>query len=146
MQIRTKGKPDNVSRSLCKEALIFFGEELLGRRLSKNIKIYLVFEELPSIINALCQWDDDNHICRSFTIIVNKKLNRKTTFISLAHEMVHVKQYARKELKDYARSNKVKWKKRVFMLDKVEYWSSPWEKEAYKKDKILYEAFKQRRK
>ena len=146
MQIRTKGIPDNVSRSLCKESLRFYANELLGKRLTKNIKVFLVFEELPNIINALCQWSDDNHKCRSFVIIVNKKLNKKTTLISLAHEMVHVKQYARGELKDYLRNNNVKWKNRVFCLDKVEYWSSPWEKEAYKNDKLLYEKFKQRNK
>lgn len=146
MQIRTKGIPDNVSRSLCKEAIRFYGKELLGKRLAKNIKIFLVFEDLPHIVNALCQWDDDNHLCRSFIIILNKKMNKKTTFIALAHEMVHVKQYARGELKDYLRSDKVKWRNKVFRLDRVEYWSSPWEVEAYKKDKILYEKFKQRNK
>lgn len=146
MQIRTKGIPDNVSRSLCKESLRFYANELLGKRLAKNIKVFLVFEQLPTIINALCQWEDDNHKCRSFVIILNKKLNKKTTLISLAHEMVHVKQYARGELKDYLRNNNVKWKNKVFCLDKVEYWSCPWEKEAYKNDKLLYEKFKQRNK
>lgn len=146
MQIRTKGIPDNVSRSLCKESLRFYANELLGKRLAKNIKVYLVFEKLPNIINALCQWEDDNHQCRSFIIIVNQNLNKKTMLISLAHEMVHVKQYARGELKDYLRSNNVRWKNRVFCLDKIEYWSSPWEKEAYKNDKLLYEKFKQRNK
>lgn len=146
MEIRTKGIPDNVSRSLCKEAIRFYGKELLGKRLANNIKIFLVFEELPNVVNALCQWNDDNHLCRSFVIILNKKMNKKTTFIALAHEMVHVKQYARGELKDYLRSDKVKWRNKVFRLDKVEYWSSPWEVEAYKKDKILYEKFKQRNK
>jgi len=144
MQIRTRGIPDNVSRSLCKEAIRFYGEELLGKRLSKNIEILLVFEKPPNIFNAMCNWQDDNHKCRSFVIVVNKNLNKKTSLIALAHEMVHVKQYARGELKDYLRTEKVKWKKRTFMLDKVEYWSSPWEKEAYKKDQILYEAFKKR--
>lgn len=146
MQIRTRGIPDNVPRSLCKESLKFYANELLGKRLSKNIKICLVFEKLPNVVNALCQWEDDNHKCRSFIIIANKNLNKKTMLISLAHEMVHVKQYAKGELKDYLRSNNVKWKNRVFCLDTVEYWFSPWEKEAYKNDKILYEKFKQRNK
>lgn len=145
MQLRTKGIPDNVSKKLCKESLKFYAKELLGSRLTNNIKVLLVFEELPNAINALCQWDDDNHRCRSFVIIVNKKLNKKTTLIAIAHEMVHVKQYAKGELKDYLRDyNKVRWQDRFFRLDKVEYWKAPWEKEAYKKDVILYEKFKQR--
>lgn len=146
MQIRTKGIPDNVSKAICKDSLRFYGRSLLGKRLYKNIKLFVVFEELPNPINALCQWSDDNHICREFTIIVNKKLNKKTTLISLAHEMVHVKQYAKGELKDYLRNDKVKWCGKVFCLDKVKYWSSPWEKEAYKKDSLLYELYKQSKK
>ena len=66
--------------------------------------------------------------------------------ISLAHEMVHVKQYARGELKDYLRDDVVRWKRKIFRLSEVEYWTSPWEVEAYEKDKILYEAFKKERK
>lgn len=146
MKIRTKGIPDNVTKSLCKESVNFYANELLGSRLAKNIKIKLVFEKLPTIINAFCQWDDNNHNCRSFIIILNKKMNKKTTLIALAHEMIHVKQYARGELKDYLRNNNVKWRGKVFCLDKVEYWSSPWEKEAYRKDEVLYEKFKQRNK
>lgn len=146
MKIRTKGIPVNVTRSLCKEAMRYYGEELLGRRLSNNIKISLIFEKMPSPINALCQWQDDNHRCREFIIIIHKKLNKKQTLISLAHEMVHVKQFARGELKDYLRTDEVKWKNRVYNLNKVKYWTCPWEKEAHKKDKILYESFKQRNK
>ena len=74
------------------------------------------------------------------------KLNKKQTLISLAHEMVHVKQFARGELKDYLRIDAVKWKNKTYNLSKVKYWSCPWEKEAHKKDKILYESFKQRNK
>lgn len=146
MQIRTKGIPDNVPKSLCKKALKFYANLLLGKRLSKNIKLFLVFEKLPNKINALCQWEDDNHNCRSFIIILNKNLNKKTMLISLAHEMVHVKQYARGELKDYLRDDVVRWKRKIFRLSEVEYWTSPWEVEAYEKDKILYEAFKKERK
>jgi hypothetical protein len=144
MKIVTRGIPDNVTRSLCKEAVKYYSKELLGTRLAKNIKVYLIFEKMPTPINAMCYWNDDNHKCREFVIVVHKKLNKKQTLISLAHEMVHVKQYARGELKDYLRSEEVKWQNRVYNLNKVEYWSSPWEKEAYKKDRVLYEAFKQR--
>ena len=146
MKIRTKGTPVNVTRSLCKEAIYYYGEELLGKRLSKNIKISLIFEKMPNPIYALCHWQDDNHKCREFIIIVHKNLNKKQTLIALAHEMVHVKQYARGELKDYLRSEQVKWQNKVYNLNKVKYWTCPWEKEAYKKDHILYEAFKQRNK
>ena len=146
MQIRTKGIPDNVSKAICKDSVRFYGKQLFSTRLYKNIKVLLVFDKLPNPINALCHWSDDNHICREFVIIVNKKLNKKTTLIALAHEMVHVKQFAKRELKDYLRTDKVRWKNKIFSLDKVKYWSCPWEKEAYKNDGILYEMYKQSKK
>lgn len=146
MIIHIKGMPNNVSKEICKESVKFYGEQLLSKRLNNNIRVFVVFEKLPNPINAFCQWTDDNHVCREFLITVNKKLNKKTTLIALAHEMVHVKQFAKKELKDYLRSEKVRWKGKIFHLEKIKYWSCPWEKEAYKKDKILYEKYKQSKK
>ncbi len=146
MLIRTRGIPNNISKSVCKDSVKFYGEQLFTKRLCKNIKVFIVFEKLSNPINAFCQWADDNHTCREFIITVNKKLNKKTTLIALAHEMVHVKQFAKKELKDYLRSDKVKWKGKVYSLDKVKYWTCPWEKEAFKKDVILYEQYKQSKK
>lgn len=129
-------------RSLCKEAIRFYAEELMGSKLLQNIKIFLVFEDLPHKYNGLCSWEDDNHRCRSFVVILNKRLNKKTVLLALAHEMVHVKQFATGELKDYLCRNEVRWKDKKF--SKNRYWSSPWEKQAYRKDKKLYEKFKQR--
>lgn len=143
MRIITEGIEDKETRKLCKEALKFYGKELLGPRLYKNITLELLFEELPNKINALCNWTDDNHTCREFVVSLNNKLNKKTMLIALAHEMVHIKQFARGELKDYMRSDKVKWKGQVFCLSEVEYWSCPWEKEAYENDVVLYKKFKQ---
>jgi hypothetical protein len=55
---------------------------------------------------------------------------------TVAHEMVHVKQYARREITDYVHSNGVaskakywKWKDRM-VSDATDYWDLPWEIEA----------------
>ena len=146
MKIRSKGKPDNVPRSLCKESLQFYANELLGKRLSKNISLQLVFEELPSPYFAICDWNDDGPVHRNFIVIVNKTLKKRMMLITLAHEMVHVKQYARKELQDDQYRNNVKWLGKVVCLNKTQYRKRPWEIEAYAKDKALYEKFKQRNK
>lgn len=54
---------------------------------------------------------------------------------TLAHEMVHVKQYLRGELD--SSGNKYKWKGRN--ADGWQYDNQPWEKEAYGREKALYE-------
>ena len=54
---------------------------------------------------------------------------------ALCHEMVHVKQYARKELRDVydgAWHVGTMWKKSPKNWDNVEYMEQPWEKEAYR--------------
>jgi hypothetical protein len=61
--------------------------------------------------------------------------------IGLAHEMIHVKQYAKGELKDYLRVNKSKWKGQIIDPEEVDYWDQPWEIEAHEKEKGLYYMF-----
>ena len=53
--------------------------------------------------------------------------------------MVHVKQWARGELKDVMKGYSLcKWKGKVFDTDKVEYYDAPWEIEAFGREYGLY--------
>jgi hypothetical protein len=74
---------------------------------------------------------------REFTIEIDKSLNLKTMLLVLAHECVHVKQYATGELDD----NLSVWRGRKVNSDKVPYWEHPWEIEAYGREKGLYVRF-----
>ena len=58
---------------------------------------------------------------------------------NLAHEMVHAKQYLKKELNMENR----KWKGRVYKSKENDPWDMklPWEKEAYKVEKVLYKNY-----
>ena len=56
----------------------------------------------------------------------------------LAHEMVHLKQFVRKELWDYEIGS-VQWKTKRYSSS-MKYNDMPWEKEAYRlEDKLYYE-------
>ena len=55
---------------------------------------------------------------------------------NLAHEMVHVKQFALEELD----SNLTRWKSNKY-CENIEYWDQPWEKEARKMEMKLLENF-----
>ena len=55
---------------------------------------------------------------------------------TLAHEMVHVKQFARNELD----SNMTQWKSNKY-CENIEYWDQPWEKEARRLQGKLVEEF-----
>ena len=143
MYLKTKGKPAKVSIKLCKEAARWYGKKLLGENLYHNIDLIIDFSEkdMQPWLYGFCEWNDTNHKGRDFTITINPKLGKRNMLIVLAHEMVHVKQYAKGEMKDYVRMNKVKWKGVVYNEKKMDYWDYPWEIEAHGREKGLYYKF-----
>ena len=66
-------------------------------------------------------------------------VTRKEMIQNLAHEMVHAKQFMKKELNVDTR----KWKGRVYKSKASDPWDTelPWEKEAYRVEKTLYKNY-----
>ena len=86
-----------------------------------------------------CIWLDDNSHPREFKIRVNAKQNRKSQLTAIAHELVHVKQYAINDLRDMIRGpTNVKWKKEYVHESKMHYFDLPWEIEAYGRESGMY--------
>jgi hypothetical protein len=142
MYIRTTGKPTKTQLKLCKEAVKFFGKKLLGETLYHKINLKIEFEKLDKKnAYAYCEWEFENHRSRDFILTIDNTLNTKQTLLALAHEMVHVKQYAKGELKDYLKVNKSKWKNEIHDLTEIDYWDCPWEIEAHGREKGLYVKF-----
>ena len=65
-----------------------------------------------------------------FEIEIDKKLSIKEMVTALCHEMVHVKQFARKEMVDGIETGVARWKSKKISLD-TNYWDLPWEKERH---------------
>ena len=78
---------------------------------------------------GLCESIDPRH----FIIDVAMYGNWLST---LAHEMVHVKQFAKGELD----AGLTRWKSNKY-CDKIDYWDQPWEKEARKLQHKMTERF-----
>jgi hypothetical protein len=74
---------------------------------------------------------------------MDPNLGKRNMLIVLAHEMVHVKQYAKGELKDFVYGTRVKFKGSIIDDNKVDYWDQPWEIEAHGREKGLYLKFLQ---
>ena len=122
------------------------GGRKLEHELSEKICHYMVRELLPRIRNLTIYVDFQKNLeetdgmmayamdlnDRCFEIGVDKELITKYGYrefiTALCHEMVHVKQYLRGELK-YLRGKEL-WKGRD--CTDMEYMEQPWEKEAYK--------------
>lgn len=73
---------------------------------------------------------------RCFEIEVNSKLTMRKLLETVAHEMVHVKQYARGELYQGMRVNKHRWQGR--WVGDMDYWDQPWEIEAHGREAGLF--------
>jgi len=71
---------------------------------------------------------------REFEIEVDRTLRLRKLLETVAHEMVHVKQYARREL----HPSTDKWMGKTYNPKKVSYWDLPWEIEAHGRETGLF--------
>ena len=128
-------------------AVEFYGEVLLGKRMAKNVYVSVkLTKNLKKKEKAygFCHIIDDSlSRPREFNIELDASMRHPFSQILtwLAHEMVHLKQFVRKELWDYE-SGRVQWKSRAYSK-KVHYDDQPWEKEAYRLESELYEMFEE---
>ena len=144
LKIEVTGTPSKVDVELCKKAIQFYGQKLLSEKINDNIYLNLEFESFKTgaCEYAFCTWEITNHNPRDFTITVKRNLSEKQMLLAIAHEMVHLKQYATGELKDYIKSNKkCRWMGKIFDTDAIEYWDHPWEIDAYGREQGLYFRF-----
>ena len=133
-------------KDLVKQGAEFYGEVLLGKRMVKSISLDIkLTKDLKKKEKAYgyCHIIDDSlSRPREFMIELDASMKYKFDQILtwLAHEMVHLKQFVRKELCDYE-NGRVQWKSRSF--GRVHYDDQPWEKEAYRLEGELYEMFEE---
>lgn len=80
---------------------------------------------------------DDSYRPRYFTIEIDKGLDDRMFLLTSMHEMVHVKQYATGEYKQYTRPEGMhRWQSQKFYHE-PDYWDQPWEIEAHGREKGL---------
>jgi hypothetical protein len=82
-------------------------------------------------------FDDNNHRPKEFTITVDSTGSKRTIMETIAHEMVHVKQYSKGELVDMSRSGSSRWQNKA-VDSNTNYWDLPWEIEAHGKELGLF--------
>ena len=82
---------------------------------------------------------------REFVIEIDSNLEDDDFITAITHEMVHVKQHARNELKDCKELALKKWKgeEHIALYTTVEeYMNLPWEEEAYRLQEVLLNEYK----
>jgi len=121
------------------KAIEYYCRFLFSKQLLPYIDISVKFKSFKNSQNGEIAIDDYNSKGqpRSFVLFVNSADSPKEKLITLAHELVHARQYAYGELHEY---NNV-WRGREYDVDKIYYDELPWEVEAESLGQELYYSF-----
>ena len=96
------------------------------------------------LVQDIVNWFSSKYFKRfkSYTIEIDKRQKGDDFITCVLHELVHVKQYFKKELKDI-NGVEMRWKGETHIG--IDYYNLPWEKEAYElQESLLIEYKKQR--
>ncbi len=138
MLVLTKGGTKK-QRERAQNLVYWAGYELMHGNLANNLMINLHLKEVEDGYDGFCIWADDNIKPREFDIEINKYLQGEDFDTCVLHEMVHVKQYAKNELRErYRGGHHQYWKKRKY-VNEIAYMKQPWEAEAYRMQEVLLE-------
>lgn len=94
-----------------------------------SLDITVVLKDLKSDAYGYCL----SETTREFELEIHKRLPLRKLLTTVAHEMVHVKQYARREL-----TGDDVWQGKTINPKKVDYWDKPWEIEAHGRECGLF--------
>jgi hypothetical protein len=102
----------------------------------RTLDIDIQIKSLKGAAYGWCMQEDD----REYVIEIERKLSMFEFVGTLCHEMVHLKQYVRKELRET--NGNTMWKTKVY--NNVNYADAPWEKEAYRlENKLAHDCFEE---
>lgn len=136
-------------RKMLKRAARWMLGYALGTRLANNITLKIRIDE--SLVNTKFYgsviWEDDNHRPRSYDMELCNYLTDRTLYKVLAHEIVHIRQYATGDLKDLAtQANYCKWKNKLVQSEgkgRISYFKLPWEIEARRDQEVILREWKE---
>jgi hypothetical protein len=140
MKISVKGKNDILSKKHIRYVVKLFGKLVLSPRLYPNINV--VVQSMRIDTWGYCGIADiEEKKPRSFEILLNPILGENKQIITLAHEMIHLKQLALGEFKSYD-NGKYKWNGNIIEMTQDDYYKMPWEIEASTRENELFEEYK----
>ena len=138
MIIKILGKQDKICNAELKFATAFFAQYLMGNTLAKSLYITISFSDQGDNTDGRClPVDLFEKSPRVFYLGINPKMSKTKILKILAHEIVHMKQYVKRELS-------VGWKTASFKGEKFalgesleDYFNWPWEIEAFGRQDAL---------
>ena len=129
MQVKVTNCPDSDFKPYVERAAAFFAKELIpNTRIRNNCFTKIRFDsEMKEFGYANVEDYNTRNQPRSFLIEIHPGLGARMILETLAHEMVHVKQYIMGETNDELSM----WRGDFVDYDKIDYWNHPWEIDAH---------------
>lgn len=129
MLVSVSNSPDRRFTPYVKRAVNFYGKILIpSEKLRNSVEIQIKFvKNLDVLGSAGIAGFNSRNKAREFSIELHANITAKKIFETLAHEMVHIKQYVYDELND----DMSKWQGKRINSEKIDYWFQPWEIEAH---------------
>jgi len=139
MQLSITGGSKSQKR-YARDIVEFCADKLMSKRLQANLTIKLHFVKLHEKYRQMgnCIWEDDQYRPREFVIEIDPSARLRRVLESICHEMVHVKQFAKGEMRDLAGAEKVSFLGQKYDLGADEYFERPWEIEAHGRELGLF--------
>jgi len=128
MSIKIVGSPDKDFTPYIHRAGKFFSDSLLTKQMQDYTTIIVKFnKKLQDYGSAGVEGYNSRNMPREFLIEINPHIGAYNILKTLAHEMVHVRQFA------YGHTNETlsKWHDLKIDSDDLDYWDHPWEIEAH---------------
>ena len=121
------------------KAILFFAESLFSPAMLRNLSVRIRKVKNFDVFGLVSVEDyNASGKPRDFLIEVKRDLNEEDFLMTVAHELVHVRQYVRGELNEEMSY----WRGSPVNARKIPYAEHPWEIEAENVAKELYEKLK----
>ena len=108
---------------------------MMSKRLANTLEInYKIINNLYSKEDILGDaWsDEEGRYPKSFVIRLDANLPMREFLETAAHELVHVKQWATNQMREYSNQDEITaYNSKKINTAKVNYWDLPWEIEAH---------------
>lgn len=131
MNVRCRSK-------LLRGAVEFYARHLLSAQMMRYITIDIKLSRSLAVDGFSSPHEDDEKM-RHFVVELNSALAQEQQLLTLAHEMIHVRQYVTKQLSACG----TKWMGKKYHIDSYD--DAPWEIEAFQQEQRLFEIYSRSR-
>ncbi len=129
MHTKILGCTDKRFKPYVSRAIDYYGKYLIpNKRLYKNLSLTVKFNSKMDVYGttSIVEYNNSNDP-RVFLIQIHPGIGAREILSTLAHEMVHVKQFVYNEMNEDLN----KWKTKKIDYTLMDYYSLPWELEAH---------------